>query len=74
MYHSFPDISSSRLEFAKKMGADNTILVEKASTEKDLSEKIKSELNSAPDVSIECSGAESSVRLAILVSTLETYI
>ncbi|XP_049871677.1 sorbitol dehydrogenase-like [Pectinophora gossypiella] len=62
------DILQSRLDFAKKMGADETILVTKDSNEADLVKKIHELLGSHPDVSIDASGAQATVRLALLAT------
>ncbi|XP_046439315.1 sorbitol dehydrogenase-like [Daphnia pulex] len=58
------DISESRLEVAKSLGADHTLLVggEDAET---LGQQVAGKLGGPSDVTIECSGAESSIRLAI---------
>lgn len=61
------DIFQNRLEVAKKLGATCQILV-KDKDHKDIIEEIKSKLGNCPDSTIECSGAESSVKLAILVT------
>lgn len=59
------DISSKRLELAKQLGADHTILVNKGDSDEDLIKKIVDSLGCEPDVSMDCSGAEQSVRVAI---------
>ncbi|GBN21965.1 Sorbitol dehydrogenase [Araneus ventricosus] len=61
------DISENRLDVAKKLGATYQLNV------KDLDSKtavtqIKSLIGGPPDVTIECSGAESSIKLALLVT------
>ncbi|KAF8795543.1 sorbitol dehydrogenase-like [Argiope bruennichi] len=61
------DISESRLEVAKKIGAINQVNVKNVDT-KDAIAQIKSKLSGCPDVTLECSGADSSVRLAILIT------
>ena len=61
------DISAGRLEVAKSLGADHTVLVGKEDAEV-LASQIGSKLGSPPDITIECSGAESSIRLGIFVS------
>ncbi|XP_064620809.1 sorbitol dehydrogenase-like [Lineus longissimus] len=58
------DISESRLEAAKKMGADHTILV-KSRDAKALAKEVEDVMGEMPDITIECSGAESSIQLAI---------
>lgn len=63
------DISESRLEVAKTLGADHTLLVSQNDAET-LAQQVAEKLGSLADVTIECSGAESSIRLAIFVSNL----
>lgn len=65
------DISESRLEVAKSLGADHTLLVGKEDSET-LASKVANKLDAKSDVTIECSGAESSIRLAIFVIISET--
>ena len=65
------DISESRLEVAKSLGADHTLLVGKEDSET-LASKVADKLGAKSDVTIECSGAESSIRLAIFVIISET--
>jgi len=58
------DISANRLEMAKKLGADHTVLV----TSRDalaVSKLIEETLGCRPDTTIECSGAEPSTQTAI---------
>lgn len=54
------------------MGADSTVLV-KSSDVETLVQKIKEELGGMPNITIECSGAESSIRLGILVSVFCSF-
>lgn len=61
------DISESRLEIAKTLGADHTLLVGREDAET-LAKQVAEKLGVLADVTIECSGAESSIRLAIFVS------
>ncbi|CAG4955580.1 unnamed protein product [Parnassius apollo] len=62
------DILQSRLDFAKKLGADHTILVNRESNEDDLVVKIHELLGNYPDISIDASGAQATVRLALLAT------
>jgi len=55
------------LEVAKTLGADHTLLVGQEDAET-LSKQVAGKLGQPSDVTIECSGAESSIRLAIFVS------
>jgi len=54
------DISQSRLDFAKKMGATYTVLA--ASDPQQTAQQITETLGSMPNISIECSGAEPSIQ------------
>jgi len=54
------DISQSRLDFAKKMGATYTVLA--AGDPQQTAQQITETLGSMPNISIECSGAESSIQ------------
>lgn len=56
------------------MGADHTLLVTRESNEADLVKKVHELLGGHPDISIDASGAQATVRLALLVSiVLEQY-
>ncbi|XP_050717224.1 sorbitol dehydrogenase-like isoform X2 [Eriocheir sinensis] len=59
------DIDENRLQVAKSMGADHTVLVKSGAVET-LAQKIKEEMGEMPNITVECSGAESSIRLGIL--------
>ena len=59
------DISASRLELAAQLGAQHTLLVDTKDAAA-LAERVKELLGGhQPEVTIECSGAESSIQLAI---------
>ncbi|XP_022129938.1 sorbitol dehydrogenase [Pieris rapae] len=60
------DILESRLQIAKKLGADFTLLVSKDSNEADLVKSVHELLEGHPDISIDASGVQSTVRLALL--------
>lgn len=63
------DLVQTRLDIAKKMGADQTLLIGKQNTdEAETVKKIHELCGGEPDKTIEASGAQSSIRLAILVS------
>ncbi|XP_026325814.1 sorbitol dehydrogenase-like [Hyposmocoma kahamanoa] len=62
------DILPSRLEFAKQIGADHTLLVTRESNEADLVKKVHELLGGHPDISIDASGAQATVRLALLAT------
>lgn len=65
------DVLESRLEFARKMGASATVLVERNSKVSDLSNQVRCIADRLKpgsdgiDVVLECSGAESSINLAL---------
>ena len=68
----FTDISESRLAFAASQGADGTVQVGRGREEHQILDDIKEMFGGeSPDITIECSGAESAIRLAIQVSTLQ---
>ncbi|GCC37241.1 sorbitol dehydrogenase-like isoform X1 [Chiloscyllium punctatum] len=58
------DLSSTRLEKAKEVGADFTIVVAKE-TPKDLAQKVEEALGCMPDTTIECTGAEFCVHAGV---------
>jgi len=62
------DIAQNRLDVAKSLGADHVLKVELDSQPKDLAKKVEEILGSMPNITIECSGAESSIKLAILAT------
>lgn len=70
MFSLFKDIVQHRLNIAKDLGADCTLLIGKDDCEEDLVTKIHCELGCAPTISIDCCGMEKSLRLGILVSKL----
>ncbi|EMP24647.1 Sorbitol dehydrogenase, partial [Chelonia mydas] len=58
------DLSASRLEKAKEIGADFTIQMKKE-TPKDMACMVQDLLNCMPDITVECSGAEASIQTGI---------
>ncbi|XP_072938037.1 sorbitol dehydrogenase-like [Epargyreus clarus] len=62
------DLSRSRLELAKKMGADFTVQVAPDANEAYMVQKVHELLGTHPDVSIDASGAQATVRLAMLAT------
>lgn len=62
------DILQSRLDFARQLGADHTLLVTRESNEADLVMKIHELLGGHPDVSFDASGAQATVRLSLLAT------
>ncbi|KAF4529174.1 hypothetical protein B566_EDAN016398 [Ephemera danica] len=59
------DLMPNRLELAKKMGADHTLQLNRDDDDKEIVKKIHALLGKHPDKSVDCSGAELSVRIAI---------
>ncbi|VDI63225.1 L-iditol 2-dehydrogenase [Mytilus galloprovincialis] len=59
------DIDAKRLEFAKSLGASHTYLIDKDDKPEELGHKIGQLMGGPPHQTIECSGAQFSVDLAI---------
>lgn len=62
------DLVPDRLELAKELGATQTLVVPKNINEADLVKLVHEKLGSAPDITIDCSGAQATNRLAILAT------
>ncbi|CAG9791083.1 unnamed protein product [Diatraea saccharalis] len=62
------DVVESRLETAKKMGADYTLLIRPEFSEQDVADKIMATLGSPPDVTIEACGYSSTQAVAMMVT------
>ncbi|XP_064594476.1 sorbitol dehydrogenase-like [Liolophura sinensis] len=58
------DIDSKRLEFAKKIGATSTLLVD-SKDPAEVSQRAIAGLGGRPDVTVDCSGAEISIQLGV---------
>jgi threonine dehydrogenase-like Zn-dependent dehydrogenase len=63
------DIVEHRLGIARDLGADYTYLSKVGQDEQETVNTVHSLLDGPPDVTIDCSGAEANIRLAILVRT-----
>lgn len=61
------DIDQSRLEVAKKMGADHVVRVT-SKDPLDLAQAVEDAVGDKVDITMECSGAEASTQAAIYVS------
>ncbi|CAL4059474.1 unnamed protein product, partial [Meganyctiphanes norvegica] len=61
------DIAENRLKVAKDLGANHTLLVDTKDGEA-LAKKIAKLMGCMPDITIECSGAESSIQLGIFAT------
>jgi len=62
------DITESRLQVAKELGADFTVTIDPKADTADIAKEVEDKLGVMPNITIECSGAESSIRLAILAT------
>lgn len=60
------DLAQSRLDVARELGADYTLLIEKGVKEEELVVKVRNLLGEAPNKSIDCSGVEATNRLGLL--------
>lgn len=62
------DLVDHRLAVAKELGADFTLKVNPDSNERELTKSIMSVLGERPQITIDCSGFESTIRLATEVT------
>ncbi|XP_058825319.1 sorbitol dehydrogenase-like [Topomyia yanbarensis] len=62
------DLLQSRLDVAKELGADETLVVERGASETEVVKQIHALFGGAPDKTIDCSGAEATSRLSILAT------
>lgn len=62
------DLVADRLVVAKSLGATHTLLIEKDRSEKDNVRLVHEMMGEMPDRTIDCSGAESTSRMAILAT------
>ncbi|XP_020706399.2 sorbitol dehydrogenase-like [Athalia rosae] len=62
------DLVQSRLDVAKELGADKTLLVDRNDDEPTLVKKVHALFGDEPDITIDASGAEASTRLAVLAT------
>ncbi|KAL0821323.1 hypothetical protein ABMA28_005916 [Loxostege sticticalis] len=62
------DVLQSRLDFAKKLGADATLLVTRDASEPDLVRQVHELLGNHPDVSFDASGANATVRMCMMAT------
>ena len=60
-------MDQSRLDVAKKMGADYPLLVNTRDPQ-EMAKKIEEAFGEQPDITVECSGAEASINTGIYVS------
>lgn len=64
-YVVIADINEARLDLAKKLGANLTILLERGDDPLKIGERIKNGASGPVDISFECTGTESCTRIAI---------
>ncbi|OZJ01827.1 hypothetical protein BZG36_04794 [Bifiguratus adelaidae] len=62
------DVQESRLKWAKEMGATHAHLIEKGLTDVQVAEDIRRILGEAPEYSLECTGVDTSFRVAIMAT------
>jgi len=62
------DINENRLNFAKQMGVQKTLLIKPNMDTESLAQQVEELLGDSPNITLECSGAESSLNLAIYVT------
>jgi L-iditol 2-dehydrogenase len=62
------DINEKRLTLAKELGATHTLLIKKGDSAETLASEVGRLMGAPPQITIECSGAESSIQLAILAT------
>ena len=64
----FEDVDQKRLDFAVKCGATHTVLIGRDEKEEDVVPRVVEATGWMPDRTIECSGAQFSVNLAVHVN------
>lgn len=62
------DLLQKRLDIAKEIGATHTILIQKDEPETDIVKRIQIALGKQPNKTIDCTGFEATVRLALLAT------
>ncbi|XKL65959.1 hypothetical protein PGB90_009379 [Kerria lacca] len=62
------DIQQKRLETASQLGADYCILVKTKGDPKEIAECVKKTLGDYPDVTLDCSGHQSTIQLGLLAT------
>lgn len=62
------DLMENRLKMAKELGAKHTLLVSKEMSVGEMVKSVHKTFGTEPDISIDCSGAESTTRMAILAT------
>ncbi|XP_026741314.1 sorbitol dehydrogenase-like [Trichoplusia ni] len=62
------DVMQSRLDTARELGADCTVLIEREAPDQDVVDDIVAQLGSPPDVTIDACGYASAQRIAMMVT------
>lgn len=62
------DLVQHRLDVAKSLGANNTVLFDTRASEENNVKRIHDIMGTEPNITIDCSGAEATARLAILAT------
>lgn len=62
------DLVESRLTLAKELGATHTILIKPGEKDEDIVKKIHTTMGCEPEKTLDCSGVESTVRVAIFAT------
>lgn len=63
------DLFAERLGMAKEVGADFQLTVKKEDGPQQLAKKVEEILGAQPEITIECTGAESCIQTALYVNT-----
>lgn len=58
---------------AKELGADFLVPVRKEDTPQELAKKVEEMLGCMPQITIECTGVQSSIQTAIYVSSIQSH-
>lgn len=61
------DMNEQRLEIAKEMGADSTVLITSSETPEQIANRVIQTIGAAPHATIDCAGFESTITVGILV-------
>ena len=62
------DINADRLKVALQLGADKAILIDTKLSDEQNIERVRQEIGGRADATIECTGVQSSIKLAMLLT------
>lgn len=62
------DIAQNRLDVAKSLGAHNTLLIDPKAKEEDMVKRVHQVMGTEPNITIDCCGFESTIRLGIFAT------